>query len=505
MLKLTCRLRDLFESKGYRTSKCHLKRCTKIREVEFAGCGFPEDFRWKTYSDLCNYNYYSCTWIFTRNAVSRWFSDLVPAIDSDAPEARYIRSKCGQPCTRPSTGRVDVWWLSPTHFISWMEFKLDDVCLADFQVDFQGHGGRQFHLYSLSAFENQREIPRSLFPIDFCRHLIAFLPVNYFNTISLRCCRMVSLDCLLYFLSIIPHDSPQSPPHHADEPPLRLELPLGRKIKQEELRSIFSHQLHPAVNLSFYYSDFDESVSLNMFCDLLQEARYLRATELPQRLVRKNNDARFYFEQIRLKSAVLTSFLLKNRFSPVFLYSFSKLHAVTDIQMDFGGNTWTWASDKQQQCMEMRSLISPFFHTESALERLAIRFKENERGYDFDKLSHWRQLTMVATTTQWVPGIVSACTSKELCFFNVSVKVWDTYCNLDCVLSWDQDLFPSLALNYCRKNLTKPVEALSLAMKAVNEGVIYRKTTDHLPCNAKTTNAGVILYLLKARIDLLVS
>jgi hypothetical protein len=197
-------------------------------------------------------------------------------------------------------------------------------------------------------------------------------------------------------------------------------------------------------------------------------------------LIRGDSNPKLSFEKIRCKAAVLTSFLPGGNYSSAFLLSYSKFSEVTDIHMDF--SEWQWASDMYRT--GLRSFITPFIQ-ESTLERLSLRL----RDYD------WRM------KLQCPLGAIPACTSKDLCFFNVEVTACDRYRNLDHIEPWDQGLFPTLALNYCRKNITKPVEALSLAIKAVNHGVMYRKTTDHLPCNATTTNAGVILYLLKGRIS----
>jgi hypothetical protein len=500
MLKWTCRLRDLFESKGYQTSRWNEKRCSEIREVEFAGRSFPKQFRWETFRE--SFNFYEervVTEILSRTTSN--VHRLVPAIDLNSEEARKIRSKCGRPTWRLRRRTVDVWWLSPTLFVSWMKIFLDEVRLKHFEIVFlEGGCARTFYVYSLSAFGDRPQVPSSLLPIDFCRHLIALLPANYFRSISIGCSlgsNVVPLEYFLYFLSIIPHDTPLPPPCRTDEswaclgidePWTRFHLSLGRKIGHDELRSIFSHQFHPAVMMLFYSSVFDESVSMDVFCHLLREARYLHAVGLPRCLIRNDNSPKLSFEKIRCKAAVLTSFLPCGSCSSAFLFSFAKNLAVTDIQMDVEENMWAWTSNRQQSCLALRSFLSPFFTTEkSALERLSIRFQENERGYNSD------------VTTLWIPGIVSACASKDLCFFNVAVKVWGRYRNLDRIQSWDQGLFPSLALNYCRKNLMKPVEALPLAIKAVNKGVIYRKTTDHLPSNTKTANASVIFYFLKAR------
>jgi hypothetical protein len=401
-LKWTCRLRDLFERKGYQTCDWSLKKCTEIREAEFVGGSFPEQFRWETFRESSNYVSRTVTLIFSRASVSS-VDHLVPAIDLNSEEAKQIRSRRGRPIRRLRPRNIDVWWISPTLFISWMEIFLDDAPLEDFEVNFVERGSRwKFHVYSLSAFGSERQIPSWLLPIDFCRHLIALLPANYFRALDLECspvCKSVPLDYFLYFLSIIPHDAPQPPPCRMDwtcigmdEPWTRFHLSLGRKINQDELRSIFSHQFHPAVMMTFYDSVFDESVSMDVFCNLLRGVRSLRAVGLPDCLIQNDNNPKLHFEKIRCKGAVLTSFLPRGRYSSVFLVSHSKFHEVTDIHMDF--SDWPWASAMYRT--GLHTFISPFFQRESSLERLSLRFRE---FHDYN----WRMEML------WVLGAIPAC------------------------------------------------------------------------------------------------
>jgi hypothetical protein len=186
--------------------------------------------------------------IFNSISVSKDMHEL-STIDSCDPEPQAIRSLCGLPV-------IDVLWLSPMVFISCMALQLESTPLVDFQVKSTDENFKFiFHVYSLSDFGHGPRIPCSTLPIAFCCHLIALLPANYFPYIDFSC-----FDFFLRFLSIIPHDAPQSPPRHAKEPWTVFALRLGEKmISREDLCAIFSHKFHPAVKLSFYDFGFNES------------------------------------------------------------------------------------------------------------------------------------------------------------------------------------------------------------------------------------------------------
>jgi hypothetical protein len=421
----------------------------------------------------------------------------LPSVDSCSPESQSIQSLCGLPIATLIEQNIDVLWLSPTIFISCFEFQLGGTCPYDFRVDFNdGDHEVRFFVYSLSAFGSEQRVPCSSLPIDFCRHLIALLPVNYFSLVGLSSwngLKRFPLEYFLQFLSIIPPDAQQMPPRRADFSWTTIDLLLGqKKVNKDDLRAILSHQFHPAVKLSLFDGGFDESVSKDVFCNLLQEAPHLRAVEIPGRLLWNDKNPSLDFQRVVLKSPNLTSFMYRTPVAAVYLLSFAKIHGVTDMQMNFAENLWTWASDKQECRAKLHSFISPFFQEDSILERLSILFEENG---NYGCYYQSRECLF----REWLPGIFVRCTSREFCFFNVSVKQWNTCRKLDHVQLWDEVLFPSLSLNYWQKYMTKPVEASSLAVKAINECILYQQTTDHIPYNPNTTNAGVIFSLLKTR------
>jgi hypothetical protein len=478
MLKWTCRLRDLIESKGYKTCERAVKRCTEIREAEFVDGNLPEQFRWETFKNCCEHKDNVYVWLFNCDSVTSPIGQLVPAINSCSPELLHIRSLCGLPITSVQERKLDVLWLSQTVFVSWTAFSFEQRSLRDFEVEFIAYRGFSCYVYSLSAFgEGEWVSSSSALAMHFFRHLIGLLPANYFRVIRLCCLDKSKQFPLEDFLSMVPHDAPL-PPLHSDTQWTKFHLSLEpRSINQDELRAIFSHKFHPLVKLSFNDRVFDQSVPFNVFSDLLRQARHLRAVALPSRLMWAGQPPALSFKSVALKSQGLTAILANDisEISPALLHSFSTQHQVNEIRMEFHHNRWEKAAKRAQ----LHGCIKPLFQRNSRLEHLTIQFAEE----DFHHVP--------------LESIVSMCLSQSMCFFSASSKIRGIDRNLDRVQYWDQTVFPQLSLNYWRNHVGKPVAKVSLVVKAINQGLIYRKTTDHIPYNSKIAHAGIIFYLIK--------
>jgi hypothetical protein len=489
MLKWTCRLRDLFEKEGYRTYERSLKHTSKIQEAEFVDGNFPEEFRWEIFKNCCKPYTYDNVLMFNRDSVVRDKS-LVPVFDSYSSESQHIRPTCGLPITCLLQRKIDIFWISPTVFISGVGFFLESVRLQDFEVWFNVTDCFSCRIYTLSAFgEGERE-PCSSLAMRFFRHLIAPLPANYFSKITLRvgCQAAVKRFQLDDFLSIIPHDAPQPPPCNADIPSTSFELFLRDRdiikqndgINQNELRAIFSHKFHPVVKMSFHGCRFDPSISFDVFCDLLRQARFLRAVGLPIHLMRAKEEPQLICKRIILKSQDLTaSFSGWNYFPGIsheLLHTFAARHQVTDIRMEFPEDFLERETNRE----ELHACIKPFFQWNSNLEQLTIQF-DGPRDLDHGRLEH----------------VVAACLSRNLCVFNVSFNFCTIDRSLNRVQSWDHRVFPRLSVNYWRIKLKKPDTPMALAVRAVNQGLIYRKTTDHVPYNGTIAYAGDIFCVVK--------
>jgi hypothetical protein len=491
MVKWTCRLRDLFESKGYQTQtyEGYSKRKRQIREAEFVDGDFPEQFRWDTFKQCCEQK--NCDYIlFNRDSVVRDADAcLVPVFDSYSPESQHIRSICGLPITCLLQRKIDIFRISPTVFISGGRFVLEGVHLQDFEVWFNVTDCFSCRIYTLSAFGEGEQEPCSSLAMRFFRHLIAPLPANYFPQLTLRvpCPDVAKRFPLDDFLSIIPHDAPRPPPCNADIPWTSFELSLrdffkkNDGINQNELRAVFSHKFHPVVKMSFRGCRFDPSISFDVFCDLLRQARFLRAVVLPAHLMWAKGEPKLSFKRIILKSQDLTASLHEVvgtlGISHELLHTFVTRHHVADIRMEFPEDFL----ERETNRMKLQACIKPFFWWNSNLEQLTIQF-DGPRDLDHGRLEN----------------VVAACLSRNLCFFNVSFNFCTIDGSLDRVQSWDHGVFPQLSVNYWRNNnLKKAAAPISLAVRAINQGLIYRKTTDHVPYDASIAFAGVIFCVVR--------
>jgi hypothetical protein len=134
---------------------------------------------------------------------------------------------------------------------------------------------------------------------------------------------------------------------------------------------------------------------------------------------------------------------------------------------------------------------------DSSLENLCLRFDgvgKTDAGQIAQEIVH--------QTSYFVAGGMPACKSSHLCVFNASLVYWAdgerTTWKCDRVPWWDQVIVPSLTLNFHRKRLTNPAGAvMQFALRAVNQGIVYRKTTDHVPFDPSIANASLIYKLIK--------
>jgi hypothetical protein len=68
----------------------------------------------------------------------------------------------------------------------------------------------------------------------------------------------------------------------------------------------------------------------------------------------------------------------------------------------------------------------------------------------------------------------------------------------DRILAWDEGNIPCLVLNSHTKRLTSPTcPIIQFALRAVNQGIVYCKTTEHAPCDTRIANAWLMFRLVK--------
>jgi hypothetical protein len=497
MLKWTCRFRDMLERRGFDVSIARPYPLWKIREAEFDNDSFPDSFRWDTLRG-CLCDGASASLLIDPSQAS----GLVPPIylylnDRQEREAQSIRQLCGSPVAYFDRQDIDVLWLSPSVFISAINFELPlpggtgyPKQAHDYAVRLTRENGESFlyYAYSLSLFEGHGFAAPSPLPMKLLRHVAANLQAGYFNLLELgpnfeRRDEPLPVECLLHFVAIVPC-TPMSPSEQTDV----IHLKIHTKMNQDDLQEIYSHRFHPSVELTFSGTGlthpFDESVPLSVFLDLTRQCQHLRAVNLPRHFVSTEHvhpkHPRTVFDAM-FKSPRMTLFARPNycwgTFSHVMLHQIASGLGSTEIKIT--------VDHSRRRGDYLHLCIQPFLREDSILERFVIE--------------------LLTDINQSSLKTITECHSRSLCYFEVSLAPSKGKRTSGHLESWDKVLFPRLSLNYYRKHLTQRVSggAIPLAIKAVNMGNVYSKTTAQVPFDMSTANAGLIFRFLKCEVDTL--
>jgi hypothetical protein len=463
MLQWTCRLRVALERSGFRAIDLeNNSRPECLTEAEFVAPngGFPSDFRWGALQ--------SCY----RDRESDTAGKVTP------------------------DGRVDfdILWLSPTVFICSLEFErqgdyLPNDCQIAIGLNVENDEKIfQFNAYSLSSlFPGELDEP-SLLPFQFLQHVTALLPVNYFDEILLfRLCRhRCPIDHMLQFLAIVPSDGDMARAASADCGTEFIFDCEGCTFTVDELKAVFSHPFHPSVKLGFGCHPFDESVPM---IEMLKLSMHLRSIDIPEHLF-----GMFLHEGPRVNFSVRssnltmhgTSALNGDNCTPTLLGTIATIHDVGDICLR--GEPCGTAAQK----LVLECCIRPFVNGSLKSKSLRVHLVGDE-GVRLHE----------SEIKEWAAALSVSCKSKELQKFNVCFYPAPNHRprKLDKVKQWDAEIMPSLVLNYCGENLTRPLEGkiLPVSVKAINQGMVYHKTTGHDPFDMRIANAGLIYALLRTK------
>jgi hypothetical protein len=192
-------------------------------------------------------------------------------------------------------------------------------------------------------------------------------------------------------------------------------------------------------------------------------------------------------DSLRFLDAWFKSPQVSIRFSGVMpfaaLHCIATFHQVAEMTIKVGSHFCN--NDRNSHCQALQSYFQPFLEEGSHLELLRICFH--------GKGCHWR-----------TPMELTRCTSRKLRFFSIFLER-STNGNieaLDQVKQWEIDLFPTIVLNCYRNCLKKHVDCgiLLLAIKAVNEGRLYRMSTNHFPYDIRLANAGIIYCIIQGQV-----
>jgi hypothetical protein len=489
MLRWTCRLRDALEGGIWEvvpglcdTSK---KTLSTMKEAEFVSSNgaFPHEFRWDTFERFWHEYCHSYDYNPSYLKLTRRIPGKLDCKNSVKPRL---------PILDIENQKIHVLWLAPAVFVSSIKiFENDGVsCFHDYKVQFRKRSGtqvplhhsRRCFLYSLSLFVNKELNEPCLRLFQFLQHLTALLPADYFDAIALQRNRRHPQRCpvghFVQFLSVVPRGATHVPT--TADGFTRVVVIGNGSITENELRAILSFPFHPTVRLEFdtnhvsckivlnrpNVSPFDASVSSRVMLDSLRQARHLRSIELPSLWVATQNteDPRIS-AQIAVQTANL---LIKSEYMVPrwWLRNVATTMSVESIQINMTG--WRNSSSEHQKW------VSPVMHA-----FLDGSLATNSFQARFPYCADVNPLNVVP------------CRSKTLCFFDIH--------NVHRVPRWDCAIAPWLVVNFWRIRLTQPLceNVLPFAIAAVNQGIIYRKTTDHAPYDMDTANAGLIFRIVE--------
>jgi hypothetical protein len=470
MFRRTSRLRDLVEKQH----DCNKRAMEPVREVEFT-CRdgtFPDVLRWERFVlQYWSGKFYDVNW---NHRESVHLGTNCPTLHSQVLESD------------PSPLKFHVLWLSPWVFISHYEFCVGGICRCDYVVGFDQydfvsakHGvGARFYVYQKSSFDGGSEADSpSLLPFTFFHHLTEFLPGDFFRKIVMKSGRCLPVTFHLGLLAIIPHNARIRTRTRKRS----VTFQLANVATGDDIRQILAHPFHPSARLEFdVWSPFLKLITLDEFNHLFRESQHLRAIQIPSQLVHQAQAAsvedKFSFEKVILRSSRL-SIRFEGTASFASLNSLAAFYRIVDIKIE--------TSCDLQRCKKLvRSCLDPHLHEDSVLERLEVRF----RG-----IQSW----------QSPPIEFSPCFSRKLHFvsFSYYVDPPPEWRSIDEVEQWDVALFPSVVLNCYRNRLYNHLDGgtLALAIKAVNEGQVYHRSTNHTPFNMSISNVGLIFYLVRMR------
>jgi hypothetical protein len=365
------------------------------------------------------------------------------------------------------------------------------------------HRSYWFSVYALSSFEDSEpDDDPSPLALELLQHIFTSLPLDYFLRVQLftinphRC----PVHLAMAFLSIIPQDAHWN---HPEKEPWT-EFIVDFTFSEDDLRTILSHPFHPAIKLSFSVSELasmSDSVSMGAFIELLRDAPHLRAVALPRKLVEAHCSSDLpVFGQVVFTTPTLFIFYEDGKMSPLWLHTIARAHSVTELAVVLA--LYCWGEEWPD---ELRSCIQLFFKKDDALERLSIWLN----GWTTQPKSKFR--AAFRQINRRMANVMPACASRKLDSVNVAVclangqpdrldTTWENNSwNVERIKEWDEVLFPSLAVNFCqnRFQILAKGGVIPLAIKAINEGIIYQKTTHHVPFDASAANASAIFLFVK--------
>jgi hypothetical protein len=509
MLQWTCRLRDAIESNPCLAGNDQTIDLSLMKEAElvYPCCDESSDFVFP--SELLSMEFANAFLRQKQVAIKYepgYFTVQRSCFPVD-PLSESIRAKAGQRITDLTQERIDVLWLSPRVFMSSIEFhfELDGgmVCLGSYSVEFHRQTPRGhlfFESYTLDIFENasvetfqaallgQIERVTSVLPLNLLRQMTPLLPENYFSEISLaRVAREFPLLFFRRFLDCIPYPAAaRTPPRKSvcAEECFKVTFPF--QLTRFELQEMASYRFHPSVRAEFdVFGAFAPSVPLNVANDLFRECSYLKSVSVPRELAVFEGTGASFAAAGRFDYMELEASDRDIRLS--LLNDISENHCLKEFRI----SSEFVPGDAQRHHAKLRHLFHCVTRGCGSLKKFSVTFitptvgllrKEFKSAEIFQAGPFYNLCVFCATLEKPFPfGCIESGMQPDR-------------------LDWFEDrVAPSLLLNYYREYFTPvlKVEIIPSAVRSINGGVVYHKTTNVVPFDMSIANAGLIFRIVR--------
>jgi hypothetical protein len=454
--------------------------------------------------------------------------------------------------------KVSLIWLSPSIFISTMamsraSFKTGKTTpLWMYTITFETRHGIgdncSFHIYCIDYFQKYKRTarPSSRLPLTFFRQMLPRLPVDFFTFIEFT--RRAETDCESFFShflsSVLPCAKDVPPPHEAKNYQEYTEVRFAGKLTSLELEAILDHQFHPYVRLAF--DDFDEtSLDPVVFNDMLRHASgHVRHLKTPKSLIQflpsEYGDESFTANP-RLETLTIDwtnipglstyrNFWNSTNVSPDLLEGINRNPNFQRLNLRFDAPIYSFPGTATAQYFINASVLHlmkrvipshPSFKELTVEAKLTAKdVRRAKRGATIDYLVLSRNsfpnglasspnsfpTSLSHLSFQFIGGSAAEDRQSE-----VSTALWDSHVTPRLAMNWlfhqsqteQRHEAPAWALSkkatqrIKRAGLQPATSLLALQIRAINEGILYRKTTEHLPRDTSTTNASAIAGLLR--------
>jgi hypothetical protein len=398
--------------------------------------------------------------------------------------------------------QFSVLWFTENVFMSSKRFWVSGYKVLDYQIGLTLYDSDKtvtFYVYSFSAIGgSQPRQPPSLMPISFLASMTSTLQEDFFTTIHFTWHRNDFPSPLLKFLSLIPTRKGSRVEGALDCKALT-RLEIGNQLALQDIRTVLRHCGERDLPLRL-------DLNLQLTADVneeLRESPHLRHIHIPTSL----------------------PFLGSSEFKDD--AAFTGNHHIESMSVDFvgswyryiGQHSWTGVTRNRGlkhlyikfACEDTflrhyGELYQWAFSDASRVQEMVFIFLANRTPNRLDNVS-----TILDRLCSSHRGPTNLChlslvsTSQDIKQNWPVPEFEEAMVNTD---SWDKFVSPRLTMNYYNSRLgpgfsTERRQALvPWKVRAVSSGIVYRRTTFHVPHDMSTANASLLLALLKADISL---